>query len=62
MKTLYDMTHAERVAWFRANPPNWGSNGNHYRNGMKGLPCLTAQRGSFNYAAYCAGKANREQK
>ena len=56
--TLFDMTHAERIAYFRQHPPQLGTNANAYSVGMRGLPNLLFPRGSVSASAYRAGLFN----
>lgn len=51
----HDMTHAEIVASFVANPPRIGSWGNAYKLGVAGLKGV-AITGPITKAAYAAGK------
>jgi hypothetical protein len=60
-KTLFDMTHLERVAYFRDHPPQAGSNQDAYDRGIRGFPNLIFPRGSVSASAYRAGRLNRSQ-
>ena len=59
MKNLLQMTHHERVAYFREHPPQSGSNQTAYDRGLRGLPNLLFPRGSLSASAYRAGHLNQ---